>query len=230
MRRKPLILGIATFLLLVGIVVTILAGLLLREPNFYERAAMPPGPERKKLSADFGNQFFAFLKNVQTQQKWGGEFTEEQVNSYLAEDFVNSNADKQILPKGITDPRFCFEDDHLRLAFRYHVGSWSSIVSIEMGVWLAKDAPNVIALELRGMKAGALPISAQSLLERLTEAADSNGVKIAWYRHDGNPVAVLQFQGDKPRTTVVVKQLKIEAGKLSVGGESREALPVTIQP
>ena len=68
-----------------------------------------------------------------------------------------------------------------------------------MRIWLAKEESNVAALEIQGMHLGALPVSAQSILERLSEAADSNNVKLSWYRYNGNPVAILRFQSDQRR-------------------------------
>src|SRR5262249_30333323 len=88
------------------------------------------------------------------------------------------------------------------------------------GVWLARGDANVIALELQGMRAGSLPISARSLLERLTEAADRNNIKMTWYRHDGNPVALLRFQSDQPRPSVLVEHLTLGKGHLLVDGRS----------
>ncbi len=112
-----------------------------------------------------------------------------------------------------------FENERVRLGFRYHVGQFSTVVSIDMRMWLAKDESNVVALEIQGMRLGALPVSAQSILERLSEAADSNGVKLSWYRRKGNPVAILRFQ-DQSHTSVVLETLDLRPGKLTIQGQS----------
>jgi hypothetical protein len=230
MSRKSVLLGAGILLLLVGAAATTLTLLLRHEPTFYHRAAVPPGPERENLSKGFlsgaGNLYTA----IKEKDHWEELFSEEQVNSFLEEDFVRGSFDKFTLPAHITDPRVAFEPERIRLAFRYHLGRFSTVVSINMRVWLTKAEPNVVALELQGMRAGALPISAQSILERLSEAADRNNVKLSWYRNNGNPVAVLRFQSEG-RTSIQMENLDLHPGKMYVKGKSLEpGAPVTQGP
>src|SRR5207245_9637361 len=95
------------------------------------------------------------------------------------------------------------EPDKIRLAFRYHAGPWSTVITIDMRVWLAnKREPNVIALELQSLHAGSVPIAAQSLLEQISETARQNGIEVIWYPYNGNPVALLKFQANQPHPTI----------------------------
>jgi hypothetical protein len=222
MTRKSVLLGTGILLLSAGIVGTALLLLLRHEPHFYRRAALPPGPERQGLSKTFSGEAFSFVSRVKDSPKWGGTFSEEQINSFLEEDFLHSEVKSLTLPEHISDPRVTFEPERIRLGFRYHVGRFSSVVSIDMRVWLAKEDPNVAALEIQGMHVGALPVSAQSILERLSEAAEINNIKLSWYRHKGNPVAALRFQSDQPRTTVLLENLDLQPGKIYIQGQSLE--------
>jgi hypothetical protein len=221
MSRKSVLVGTGILLLFAGTCAAGLVLMLRHEPTFYRRAAVPPGPERGALSKGFAGQAFTFWKRVKEDATWQDTFSEEQINSFLQEDFVRSAADKFTLPEHITDPRVAFEPDRIRLGFRYHVGRFSTVVSLNMRVWLAKAEANVVALELQGMRAGALPISAQSILERLSEAAVSNNVKLSWYRYNGNPVAVLRFHGEQ-RTSIQLDNLDLHWGKMYVKGLSLE--------
>lgn len=232
MTRRSFLLGTGTLLLLTGTIGGTLLGLILREPSFYSRVEISPGPEREQLSRDFQTEFLGFLENARDPRKrdeWGATFTQGQINSFLLEDFIHSNTDKQILPENVSAPRIAFEEETIRLAFRYHVGRWSTIVSIDMRVWLAGAEPNVIALELQSMRAGSLPVSARSLRGRLTEAADRNNIKVTWYRHNGNPVALLRFSSEQPRTTLL-KNIDLYPGMLSVRGQSAAADEPTGEP
>jgi hypothetical protein len=222
MIRKSVLLGTLTLVLLTAAVAAVLAALVLREPGFYRRAALPPGPEREQHSREFFGTFIAFLEDLKERREWHRTFTQDQINSFLDEDFVRSNFNKQVLPENVSDPRVVITEGGARLGFRYHVGRWSTVISIDMGVWLADGEPNVVALELRGLRAGSLPVSAQSLLERLTEAADRNNIKVCWYRHNGNPVAVLRFQSDQPRPTVLLQHLDLLPGQVVISGQSVE--------
>jgi hypothetical protein len=222
MSRKSVCLGTAVLLLLAGVVATTLLLLLHHEPHFYRRAAVPEGPERKALSSKFVSSAATFLASVQGNPAWRGSFSEEEINSFFEEDFLRSEAKSLTLPEHITDPRIGFDTERIRLGFRYHIGRFSTIVSISMRVWLAKGEPNVAALEIQGMRLGALPVSAQSVLERLSEAAESNNIKLSWYRYRGNPVAILRFQSDQPRTTVALETLELQPGKVTIQGQSLE--------
>ncbi len=221
MSRKSVLLGVGILLLLAGSACATLLLLVRHEPAFYRRAAVPPGPEREALSKKFFGDAITFQGHIKDSPTWQDTFGDEQINSFLEEDFVRSEASTLTLPEHITDPRVAFEADRLRIGFRYHVGGFSTVVSINMRVWLTKAESNVIALEIQGMRAGALPISAQSILERLTEAADSNNLKLSWYRYRGNPVAILRFQSDQ-RTTVLLENLDLHPGKIYIKGMSLE--------
>ena len=101
---------------------------------------------------------------------------------------------------------------------------WCSIICIDWRVWLAPREPNVVALELQGLHAGSLPISAQSLLEQISDIARRQNIDVTWYRHDGNPVALLRFQNDS-RVGVQLHQLELSSGKLTLVGRALESLP-----
>ena len=184
---------------------------------------MPPGPEREVLSKGFFSQAGTFYTSIKENEKWEESFSEEQINSFLQEDFVRSAADKFTLPDHITDPRVAFEPERIRLAFRYHVGRFSTVVSINMRVWLTKAESNVVALEIQGMRAGRCRSRRKSILERLSEAAESNNVKLSWYRHDGNPVAVLRFQSDQRSTVSSWRISTCTRGRCSSRAQSQDS-------
>ncbi len=222
MSRKSVLLAVLMLLVAFGGAAAGLAALVLHEPGFYVRAEQPPGADRERYSQEFYGEFFAFVEELKERRTWDASFTQEQINSFLAEDFIRSNFHQQLMPEGLSDPRVVFETDKIRLAFRYHVGRWSSVVTIDMRAWLAAADPNLVALELRGMKVGALPISVRSLLEQLSDAAERNNIKVSWYRYNGNPVAVLRFQADQAPAAVVLERLDLHPGRILIRGQSVE--------
>src|SRR5262249_38998119 len=156
---------------------------------------------------------------------WQASFTEAQINSYFEEDFLTSRVAEKLLPEEVAAPRVAIEQDKIRLAFRYGTPPWSTIISIDFRVWLAPKERNVIVLELQSLHAGSLPISAQSLLEQLSEVVRKRNIDVMWYRHNGNPAAVLRFQSDQPRPTVQLRQLELRNGLLRLVGRSIRAAP-----
>jgi hypothetical protein len=225
MTRKSLLLA-STVVLIVAGVASVVIMLVAHEPEFYHRAAVPPGKERKQRSGKFIQDFFQFCQDVHNYQEWNARFEEECINSYFEEQFVPSGLAEKILPEGISTPRIAIEADRIRLAFRYGTGTLSTVISIEMRMWLAPKEPNVVAMELQGLHAGSLPIAAQSLLEQISEAARQNNIDVTWYRHNGNPVALLRFQADQDRPTIRLDHLALHKGVLEVQGRSLDSPPL----
>lgn len=219
MRRRSLILALLVVLLLLGGVGATLALLLRHEPAYYRRGAILAGQQRYAWSTEFLNEMSHLSSAIQRDElSWDAEFKTEQVNSYLQENFLESGLDEKMLPENISDPRVAIDEDRLRLGFRYGYGRWSAIVTIDMRLWVAQGEANTVGLELLGLHAGALPISAQSLLEHVSEAARRSGVDVSWFRHSGHPVALLRFGPDQPRTTVHLKHVELKEGRIVLQG------------
>lgn len=229
MRRKTLLLGLATTLVLVGSVSLTLFLFLRHERDWYVRMAPPPGHERQIDSQACQARLLRILTGINDRDpEWEEELTDRQINSYFEEDFLRSGLSEQYLPEGISQPRVAIEKDRIRLGFRYGSEPWSTIITIDLKVWLpASPEPNVVAIELQGLHAGGLPISAQSMLEHMFEVARRQNIEVNWYRHDGNPVALLRFQAGQTRPSVVLERLDLEDGKIIIGGKAPE--PQTIR-
>jgi hypothetical protein len=220
MRRKSVLVGLALVLGLTGSIGGLLL-LFLHEPELYRKAAVPAGPERKKRSREFYNRsskVSGYIYNGE-EREWCEEFTQDQINSYFEEDFVRSGVAERMLPEGIRAPRIAIQPDNIRLAFRYD--PWRTVISIDMRMWLAPQQPNVVALEIKGLYTGALPIAAQSLLERISDTGRGHDLEVTWYRLDnGNPVALLRLQADQKRATVQLRRLEVHDGRIVIGGSS----------
>src|SRR5207245_7134991 len=162
---------------------------------------------------------------ISDKRQWDAHFTQEQINSYFQEDFLEEHPDDRPLPERISEPRVAIESDKIRVGFRYTTGPWSTVVSIDLRVWLVAKEPNVVALEFEGMHAGALPISSQSLLESASESARRNDIDPTWYRHNGHPVLLLRFQAGRSRPTFQLQQFDLHAGALSIGARSLDTTP-----
>jgi hypothetical protein len=230
MHRKSLWLSLTLVGIVVGCALTALVMLTQHVPSFYVRSAVPEGPQRKDVSKQFFGKSVSLIADIVNGGRpdtgnWGGEFSDAEVNCYFEEHFLQSGLAAKLLPDGVSEPRIAFEQDRIRLGFRYGTPPWSTIISIDFRVWLAKGEPNVIVLELKGLKAGALPISALSLLEEISDALRGHSVQVTWYRHEGNPTAALKFQTNQPRATVQVRHIELKPGTLLVMGHSNEPLP-----
>jgi hypothetical protein len=229
MSRKSVLVGVLILLVLAGSAAAALFLLVRHEPESFHRMALPPGEERIRHSKEFFTNCTRLINKVQTDKAWEVKFTQDQINSFLDEDFIRTGLKDKLLPDGISQPHIALEQDKIRLAFRYGKDAWySSILTVDLRVWVAKKTSesNVVGLELQGLHAGSLPISAQSVLESITEVARRQDIEVTWYRWNGNPVAMLKFQATQQRPTVRLERLSLQKGLLTIGGRSIEASPL----
>jgi len=222
MRCKSMFLALGVAVLLAGTAVGTLALLMRHEPEFYRQRAVAPGQARAQQSKEFLKTFSRLFSAAINGEDFNVAFTEEQINSYFQESFITSRFAEKSLPQDISEPRVAIETERVRLAFRYGSAPWCSIIAIDWRVWLAPKEPNVVALELQGLHAGSLPISAQSLLEKISDIARRKNIDVTWYRHEGNPVALLRFPNDT-RSGVQLHQLELSAGKVTLVGRALES-------
>jgi hypothetical protein len=224
MSRRSFVLAVGILVLLTGVAATGLVLLVRYVPGRYTQASLPPGPERTERSREFEREVAALVNAMGSERTWGGSFTEEQINSYFDEKLVQSNTDELLLPKGISQPRVVIEPGRIRLAFRYGVGFWSTVISVDVRVWVAKGEPNVVALELESFRAGLLPMSAQSVLQHVEEVGRLKSIDVTWYRlpSNGHPVALLRFQSDPSRTSLLLEAVQLEQGAIKIQGRSND--------
>ncbi len=193
MNRRSFLLAIALVLLIGGGGGGLLLGFVGHEPDWYSKAVQPPGADRLRLNEEFLKKTTSLISAISAEDVWDATFTDAQINSFIEEDFVKYGFK---LPDDVSRPRIQIDDNKVRLGFRWGNGSWSSIISVDLGIYVPRGEPSALALELEGVYAGALPFTAQSLLERIAEAPvwQQNGIEFNWYRNpdNGHPVAVLR--------------------------------------
>jgi hypothetical protein len=58
------------------------------------------------------------------------------------------------------------------------------------------------------------------MLDDISDSLRMHGIKVRWFRHNGNPTAALKFNTDQPQPSCQVRQVELSAGKLSIFGHS----------
>jgi hypothetical protein len=219
-RRRPFILAM---LILISAVALVLAGLvaaLRRDPAFYAAANRPPDWDTHERSAKLVTRVMELQNDVRARDEWGDTFTADDLNAFFIENFGPKGRLADALPAGLHSPRVVIGGDRLFVGARYREGFWSTVVWLELKVWLVAEQANVAAVEVCGMKAGALPVGSQSILDRIAEAARASSVEVTWYRHGSNPVGLFRFFARQPRPTSQVTTLEVRDGKVVVAGRS----------
>jgi hypothetical protein len=241
-RKVWCLFGLTFVVLAIGL--TTLAILAKHEPSFYRQTEAPPSKERKDLAFTFFRNFGQMManRNALVSETWSCDATEAQVNSFFEEIFIEQGEAEGLRNLGISSPRVTFEEpptdangDPLpggfaRLAFRYGNGWFSTVISYELKIWLVPKEANTIGVEIRSARAGALPISKQSILNQLSDYARKQNFKVTIYRHEGNPVALIDLDGDQPHPKSMTTALQIGAGSLKIRGRTLEHAVVLPDP
>ena len=157
-------------------------------PQFYEEALRVEPKTQRVASTEMFNNTVALVQNIKRHGTWEAEFTQAQINGWLAVDLKENHA--QLLDDRVSEPRISLEAGRATLAYRYNSKPISTVVSAKFDVYLAK--PNVVAVRIASVRAGALPMPLKKVLEMVTKAAVESGWIIQWRQQGGDPVALVQ--------------------------------------
>jgi len=221
MSRRSFFLGLSVFAVLIAGSLGLCWLLLWYEPRWYGQRCQP-AEEQTRKSRECSSKLIELYNATQRPGPFSVRFSEEQFNSYLAEGIHRQGVADKLLPEGISEPRLHFQDDRVLVAFRYRNGLIHTVVSVSLKMWLPSSEPNLLVVQLESLKAGLMPISAQWLLEELSESLRNRGTEVTWYRHEGCPTALLRFQADLSKPTLVLSGLEISQGSLTIHGETSE--------
>lgn len=188
-------------------------------PAFYHRGEVAAGSARGQLAQEFLNRASDLFSRIGEGPTWSQEFSQEQINSYFQDELFQATRLIEI-PDHVQAPRVALEEDRIRIAFRYGSGWFSTVISIDLRVWLAAKEPNVVALELCGFWAGGLPLGTRSLLDYISEAAREQSIDVTWYRHGPHPIGLLRLQANQARPTFQLRRFEAMPGKLVFSGKN----------
>lgn len=219
-RRRQLFLALGLLVLLAGGVLGVLGFLVKCEPAFYAAAARPADYETREKASRVLTRIQDLKTDIRTKGGWGETFTAEELNCFFAEMMSTGGAFESMLPNGFHDPRVAIEGDRVKLGFRAGREFWSTVVWIELRVWLVADETNLMAVEVCDLRAGRLAVGTQTVLDAIAETARESNIDVTWYRHNGNPVGLFRFFPDQPRPASQVLTLEARDGKLVIAGHT----------
>lgn len=207
---------------------TALTALVKHEPNFYHLSQTLPGEECKDQSLTCVSHFGQMLADKDGgRENWGCDVSEVPLNCFFQDVFPKLGEAEKLRKLGISSFCVTLEEDRIRLAFRYGSDWLSTVISYDLKIWLVPNEANTIAIEIRSARAGALPISSQSILNRLTEFAREQNYEVNLYRHEAKSVAVLRLQPGQSHPTWILTALKVGHNEerttvLSIRGRTAE--------
>ena len=184
--RTLLVVGLGLALLVGGGILG-LRGALRHEPTFYREALSQKPAEQQAANDELLANATALASNARREGRWSALFTAAQINGWLALDVPQNFPD--LLPKEISDPRVRLSKGKATIACRYHDSSITTVISLNVELYLAE--PNVLALRIQNVRAGAIPIPLAQILDGVTKAAEDAALHLRWVKSEGDPVALV---------------------------------------
>jgi hypothetical protein len=195
---------------------------LTRQPEFYRKTSVI-APERRQAEAKkFEAKSLQLQNDIVNEPRWEAVFTDEQVNSWLAEDLVTHFSDQ--IPPGVHEPRVLFELDRVLFGFQLDRGPVRSIVSVAGRVRVLGD--HEIAITIEHIRAGVVPIPAHQLLEQIADTARAHGLEIQWEKDGDCPMAIVKYSPYRTRRDITLDRLQVLDGQIRLAGRSSKGRAV----
>jgi hypothetical protein len=220
---RPMRLAIRFLLItviVVGVGIWVLYTSAQKEPEFYQKALSLTEQAQTQLGDDFEKQLIELQNSARTEDRWQAVFEEAQINGWLASDFPEKFANS--LPRNFSEPRIGIEQDVFRFAFRFKSTRVNGIIQAEVNAFCTK-VPGQIAVRIKGVRSGLVPIPVNSIADRVSAALRQLGAQVEWTEIDRDPVALISLPPDKVKLgnkRVMIEAIQILEKKLVLSGTS----------
>lgn len=192
-----------------------------RVPEFYAQAIRLDPQQAQAANERLLAGASALVSDARKEGEWSAVFTAEQINGWLAVDLPQNYPD--LLPPEVVDPRVHITPRQATLACRYQEGAVSTVISVAVELYLAE--PNVVALRVHAIRAGAVPIPLSQVLDGINEAAQQMKLQLRWTTAGGDPVALLTVTPAEAsdNTRYRLEALEMRNGEVFVAGRTFKA-------
>lgn len=200
-------------------------------PDFYLQATALPENNSAEQSRELESEVEELANRVGQLGGWEATFTEEQVNAWLIHQLPLEFA--SLLPTGVEEPRVAIRDGRVLVAARYKNSRIETVVSFEVHAQLTPE-PNVLAVKISQLKAGALPLPLSRFINHISNRAAKSALQIRWDdNEEGDEVALVTVPSEHPsyvRKPVIVESVSILAGMVRLAGHTGPEARLSYQP
>jgi hypothetical protein len=189
------------------------------EPEFYHGELKADPTTQTDLSDQFLKHATSLINKARKSGKWQTTFKSEQINGWLAVDFVNNHSNS--VPSNTRDFRVSIQKNQVVLACRYETWLMSTVLSLSVEPYVVEG--EALALRIKNVRAGLLPMPKKKLLDGISTAAERAQWLIKWRQIDGDPVALLYAPSPDGANPLAVKieNIQIADGAISISGETK---------
>lgn len=186
-------------------------------PEFYvEATAPPPEPEvRREQAKVFERKTVKLAEEVRDADAWRHEFTQENINAWLAEELATRFAEH--IPTGVSEPRVRLERGAIDVAFRAEdpVRHIETVVSLRAVPEIV--GPNRLNVEIASVRAGLLPLPVERIMAQAVKRLEETGWKIVRTQRDGRERFEIDLSDVLP-PGASLRSLVLEPGRMKVEG------------
>lgn len=199
-------------------------------PEFYTRATAQLPVETAEASRRLSADVEQLQKDAARLGSWRAEFSDDEINAWLVEELPKKFP--RLLAKGASDPRVVIENGRILAAVRYKDSRIDTVISCEVQVALTEQ-PNMLALKVSGLKAGALPLPLSKFLRGITKEAAKGDIDVQWDLNEKGPIALVTVPSEHPRyaiSPVTVESVALIDGQLTLSGHTGPTNRETYRP
>ena len=189
-------------------------------PEFYAQAVKSPPADPIKASRRMQEQVEKLRESATKIGSWKATFTDQEINAWLMQELPEKFP--QLLKRGVKEPRLVIEDDRMLIAAQYKDKRIETVVSFEIRAKLTEE-PNMLALHISNLRAGALPLSLDRFRAGITKEAAKGDLRVRWDMTDTGPIALIEVPTEHPKyvvSPVIVESVKLEQGQLMLAGHT----------
>ena len=189
-------------------------------PEFYSQATPMPTPARIAASRQIEADVLRLREAAARRGSWQAAFSDRQINAWLTEALPEKFP--RLLAGGASDPRIVIRDGELLAAARFKNRHLDTVVSCRLEVKLTEQ-PNMLAIKVRDLRAGALPLPLSKFVGGITREAARGDIEIKWDYTGGDPVALVVVPREHPNYAVkplVIESVGLADGSLTLNGHS----------
>jgi len=186
-------------------------------PRFYREALVADQEVHKQACDQVLRRISTLSNDLRNGRPWQLQLSAEEINGWLAVDLPRNYPDA--LPPEAETPRVAIDGNLVRVAVRVRRGGFRTVVSLVLEPYLSK--PDEVAVRIRSLRAGGLPIPFGQILDNFSETIQQSGLKLQWRQTDGDPVAVISVVArNTGRGQIHLAKFQLADGKVLVSGTS----------
>lgn len=199
-------------------------------PAFYEKAIRLEPVAQAQAGDELERQVLELHNEARQEGEWQAVFTDEQINGWLAVDLPAKFPDA--LPAEVREPRVAIDPQQIQIACRYDAGAAKTVVSLALEI-KRTDEPNVVAVRIRQVRAGLLPLPLKQGIDRITVAAREAGIPLRWAQKEGDPVALVTLPMTHEqfgKRQLKLRTIQLRDGEIHFSGSTEAGDPASEGP